>query len=293
MSQRRLNRVCGKSIFTIFILGLNNRSLPLRKSFFLHLGSLGLVPGLQFVDFVHRGRLILWEDTIESLGIGPLSHLHLRFLVPGGANKDVPEASSSNSRSKRKRNSERMGVILDAEGLNSEGEPEKSTTRKPKKQKTASKPVAESDPEDEDFPRTVTVAESLPTKSVPTTTRKSKVKAKEKAKDKSTATPVPKGKKNKGKEKAVDSASQTIAPQVATVRDESSPSPEPQPLKPKAQAKRNRIYMFYESVATAADGKVVAGSKYWRCRLGNQKTLEITKGVNYNTSSSFSCDSRP
>jgi hypothetical protein len=30
-----------------------------------------------------------------------------------------------------------MGVILDAEGLNSEGEPEKSTTGKPKKQKTA------------------------------------------------------------------------------------------------------------------------------------------------------------
>ncbi|KAJ7686426.1 hypothetical protein B0H14DRAFT_2654298 [Mycena olivaceomarginata] len=134
---------------------------------------------------------------MESLGIGPLSHLHLRFLVP-----DVPEASSSNSRSKRKRNSERMGVILDAEGLNSEGDPEKSTTRKPKKQKTASKPVAESDPEDEDFPSSSSgedsdsdvamvisneeVAESLPTKSVPTTTRKSKVKAKEKAKDKST-----------------------------------------------------------------------------------------------------------
>jgi hypothetical protein len=102
-SQRRLHRVCVKSVFTIFVLGLNHRSLPLRKSFFLvrypestshnryrqNYDTRDLSAPRQFRS--SAGSTICrfctsWSPNIvggynmESLGIGLLSDLHLRFL---------------------------------------------------------------------------------------------------------------------------------------------------------------------------------------------------------------------
>ena len=55
-----------------------------------HLISLGLVPtNRQHLYFTHGGRRVNWTDTMQSLGLGPLSHLQMRVIVPGGANAGV------------------------------------------------------------------------------------------------------------------------------------------------------------------------------------------------------------
>jgi hypothetical protein len=50
--------------------------------------DLGLVPsdGRSYLYFTVETRRISWEDTLEALDIGPLSHLNLRMTRLGGAN---------------------------------------------------------------------------------------------------------------------------------------------------------------------------------------------------------------
>jgi hypothetical protein len=59
------------------------------EQIFRILEALGLVPteGKDQFYFTHRGQKIEWTDTMESLGAGPLSHLFLTLIVPGGAKR--------------------------------------------------------------------------------------------------------------------------------------------------------------------------------------------------------------
>ena len=59
------------------------------EQIFRILEALGLVPmeGKHQFYFTHSGRKIEWTDTMESLGVGPLSHLFLTLIVPGGAKR--------------------------------------------------------------------------------------------------------------------------------------------------------------------------------------------------------------
>ncbi|KAJ7794738.1 hypothetical protein B0H14DRAFT_2621657 [Mycena olivaceomarginata] len=138
------------SVFTIFIRGLVGRSLPILVTkhttvykIYRHLLDLRLVPrvGLSNLYFTVGGRRVSWDDTMESLKLGPISHLDLRIRMPGGANPD-PEASSSSLPTKRKRDEKRMQNILTAENLDSDGNPEgdqpKKSARKPRKKKARS-----------------------------------------------------------------------------------------------------------------------------------------------------------
>jgi hypothetical protein len=61
-----------------------------------HLLSLGLVPANhQHLYFTHGSRRVNWTDTMQSLGLGPLSHLQMRIIVPGGANAGMFSIISS------------------------------------------------------------------------------------------------------------------------------------------------------------------------------------------------------
>ncbi|KAJ7171892.1 hypothetical protein C8R43DRAFT_944432 [Mycena crocata] len=89
--------------------------------------SLGCVPtgGTVQLYFTHAGQHVNWDDMIESLGLGLLSHLHMRARTLGGA--------------------------TDAEGLDEWGEPDKSKPcQLPRKPKRKAQPVA-TNLEDNDF----------------------------------------------------------------------------------------------------------------------------------------------
>ncbi|KAJ7305612.1 hypothetical protein DFH08DRAFT_1089004 [Mycena albidolilacea] len=71
MSQRRVNTVCGKSRFTIFVTGFRSRSLPVLVTdhttvadIYHYLMSIGIVPsGLQQLYLTHLGRRVAWADN--------------------------------------------------------------------------------------------------------------------------------------------------------------------------------------------------------------------------------------
>jgi hypothetical protein len=58
---------------------------------YMHLMSLGVVPtaGPLHLYFTHAGHRVSWSDTMQSLGMGPLSHLQMRIVIPGGADPGV------------------------------------------------------------------------------------------------------------------------------------------------------------------------------------------------------------
>jgi hypothetical protein len=110
MSQRRLDRTCGKRQFTIFVVGASHRPLPIgeqlifiyllgsisytlvvtnyttAREIYSHISKLGLAPtNPVYFYFIFDRRRVLWTDSVGSLGLGPLSHLHLRLRVSGGA----------------------------------------------------------------------------------------------------------------------------------------------------------------------------------------------------------------
>ncbi|KAJ7477879.1 hypothetical protein B0H11DRAFT_1917038 [Mycena galericulata] len=145
MSQRRLERTCGKHRFTIFILGVHHRSLPMAVTaaltpddLYSRLAELGLAPAnRKCFYFSYRGRRIPWEEALGAYGVSNLSHLQLNLVILGGGNQDQPTASSS--RPHRERNTSRIDKILEAERMDEDGNPE---------------PIAQpvnSDPDDSDF----------------------------------------------------------------------------------------------------------------------------------------------
>ncbi|KAJ7875901.1 hypothetical protein B0H14DRAFT_2568497 [Mycena olivaceomarginata] len=127
MSQRRMDQIYGngQQWYTIFVIGLKSRSLPVLYALYGHLISLGLVPtNRQHLYFTHGGRRVNWTDTMQSLGLGPLSHLQMRVIVPGGANAEA----GSSRRPGQYKDSTRMADILAAEGVDEFGKPEKART---------------------------------------------------------------------------------------------------------------------------------------------------------------------
>ncbi|KAJ7897867.1 hypothetical protein B0H14DRAFT_3424731 [Mycena olivaceomarginata] len=215
MSQRRMNTVCGKSRFTIFVTGFRSRSLPVLVTdhttvadIYRYLMSIGIVPsGLQQLYFTHLGRRVAWADKMGSLGLGALSHLHLRVRVLGGANEDGPEPGPS--RPVRTRNSEREQLMKDVyneEKLDEFGNVKKPT-RTTVKRKRKEKPV-NTDSEDNDFRGNSDsstddseiedviandeVAASLPTRTLPkNASRKGKAPEKKRAKRTQNDSPAP------------------------------------------------------------------------------------------------------
>ncbi|KAJ7044401.1 hypothetical protein C8F04DRAFT_1174834 [Mycena alexandri] len=116
MSQRRLNQICGKPkppftlfwdfkpTFTIFVTGFGSRSLPLpvtgnttTADIYRCLESLGFVSttGHEYYYFTYCGRRVGWDDTMDELGLGALSHLHLHLRVLGGVNGVFAMAAAS------------------------------------------------------------------------------------------------------------------------------------------------------------------------------------------------------
>ncbi|KAF7333142.1 Transposase-like protein [Mycena venus] len=322
MSKRRLSRVCGKSLFTIFILGACRRSLPVlvtqetsMDEIYQHLEDLTLVPstGPRYLYFSVKGRRTAWEDTVESLGIGPMSHLFLKIPVPGGADDGNAEGASSHT--KRKRNAERMKAVLEAEDMDSDGNPVdgqvKKAPRKKRKVKAKATP-ADTDPEDLNFtsgesedsdsePDVVItneeLAESLPAKTAKASTRNKapagpvKMSANSKGKGKARAHPVPEHSPLEPPSTPVnvDASSPVAGPskraKKSSNRNADASSPVAGPSKrAKKSNNRNPIYHFYEKLTTNADSEEEEGTVYWKCWHGNRKTFKITEAMHHNTS---------
>ncbi|KAJ7110882.1 hypothetical protein C8R44DRAFT_883350 [Mycena epipterygia] len=96
-----MHQTCGQQRYTVFIRGLKTRSVPVPfvtdptsiSEIYDHLISLQLVPlSPDGLYFTHGSRRVAWSDTAKSLGLGPLSHLDLRVVVPGGANSTGDES---------------------------------------------------------------------------------------------------------------------------------------------------------------------------------------------------------
>ncbi|KAJ7812154.1 hypothetical protein B0H14DRAFT_2605949 [Mycena olivaceomarginata] len=319
MSQRRRNQLFRRSkpTFTIFVMGFRSRSLPISVTgdttiaqIYGHVESkLGVVLTTvhNYYYFTYMGHRIDWEHTVESLGIGALSHLQMRLRVWGGAHTgSAPQASTS--RSGRKANQTRMAEAI-AEDL--------AVPSPPKRRRRKSKPKPQnSDPEDSDFSGSESsesdtdieevipneeLASTLPTKTVPEKSRRKTVESQPTKRRKTTH-------KDGG-----DDAVPTSAPDDATVMpdaaptsapDDATPMPEAGPsssaTKDKGKTKlgvgvgsgpnqqkqgntSNPIYLFYESVTTDAQGKYTPGSKYWKSYFGEREIIEITEGANWNT----------
>ncbi|KAJ7501664.1 hypothetical protein B0H11DRAFT_2224539 [Mycena galericulata] len=100
MSQRRLERTCGKHRFTIFILGVHHRSLPMAVTaaltpddLYSRLAELGLAPASRkCFCFSYRGRRIPWEEALGAYGVSNLSHLQLNLVILGGGNQDPDDS---------------------------------------------------------------------------------------------------------------------------------------------------------------------------------------------------------
>ncbi|KAJ7845133.1 hypothetical protein B0H14DRAFT_3455163 [Mycena olivaceomarginata] len=231
---------------------------------------------------------LLWTDTVASAGLGPLSHLYLRLRLPGGANPDDDEPSSS--RSHRKRNTKRLDEFIQAEQLDEFGNPtpsRQSTKRKRARKPKKSAPVENSDPEDSDFSGEDTssnsdieevisndeLAASLPSKTISPRSH-------------SRAGKPPK-KKSKGKGKAVEppvpsSSSLNTPSELNPIGATSIPAVAPNPPKP-PRRKRNPIHYFFEEVDQHGDGSVEEGARYYKCYLSNRKVLKIGRKMNHNT----------
>ncbi|KAJ7876970.1 hypothetical protein B0H13DRAFT_2347391 [Mycena leptocephala] len=259
------------------------------------LTDLGLVPANRTCFyFTYQGRRIAWEEAIGAYGVSNLSHLQLNLAVLGGgkqAHPDQPIASSS--RPRRDRDTTRIDEVLEAEQMDSDGNPEnprKSTKRKrptKSKPKVKAKPIVNSDPEDLDFETdesddtssssnesdieevlpNAELADSLPTKTIPENSRR---------RHRSNQPPK---KKVKGKAKATDPPEQ---PDSST--QPSTPvQPSTAPKKRNTPKSRNAIYYFFEEVDQHADGSVEEGARYYKCYLGNRKVLKIGCKMNHNT----------
>ncbi|KAJ7321009.1 hypothetical protein DFH08DRAFT_970311 [Mycena albidolilacea] len=291
------------SVFTVFIRGLGGCSLPILVTkyttvyeIYQHLLDLGVVPktGINNLFFTVGGRRVSWDDTMESLKLGPISHLDLRIRVPGGANPD-PEASSSSLPAKRKRNEKRMQNILTAEDQDSDGNPEgnrpKKSARKSRKKKARRDDTAKTDAEDNDFSSgsesdsdsdvelvmtNEELADSLLAKTVVEGSRRK------------TSQPVkptknPAKSKGKGKGKAMVSEPPVVIPDATAESNTDTGSSKAAKKKPG----RSPIYLLYELVAQDADGSQLEGARYYKCYLGNRTIISITAGSNYNTKSSL------
>ncbi|KAJ7807655.1 hypothetical protein B0H14DRAFT_3763952 [Mycena olivaceomarginata] len=292
MSDRRKRALCGPPQFMVFVLGSSHRSIPMTvtgcttfSEIYAQLEDLELVPPGRRTAFYldHGGRRVLWSETLASRGTGPLSYLHLRLLVFGGANEHQAEASSSRSRPARNRDNRRFEALVQAEGLDEFGNPETPKRQQKRKRpapkaKENGKEVENSDPKDADFSgpssdessdsdieevlSNAEFAESLPTKTIPEASRRRKA---------TTKADKPPKKKSKGKSKVA-------APSV--IADEDDPMPPPSPPQ---QKKRNAIYHFFEQVDEHRDGSVEEGARYYKCYLGSRRVFKITRKMNYNT----------
>ncbi|KAJ7112460.1 hypothetical protein C8R43DRAFT_961855 [Mycena crocata] len=113
-----------------------------------HLISPACVPtgGTVQLYFTHAGQRVNWDDMIKSFGLGPLSHLHMRARTLGGATGDSEPGSSH-----RHKDTARMDKILDAEGLDEWGEPDKSKPHQPHRKSKRKAPPVNTDSEDNNF----------------------------------------------------------------------------------------------------------------------------------------------
>ncbi|KAJ7856960.1 hypothetical protein B0H14DRAFT_3135922 [Mycena olivaceomarginata] len=230
--------------------------------------------------YSHLSDRLLWTDTVGSVGLGPMSHLFLRIQVPGGAT-DAPEASS---RSRRDRNTKRLDEFIELEKLDEFGNPEatkQSTKRKRPHKRQNPLPAENSDPDDLDYSAddnsssdddiqeiisNEELADSLPSKTLPESSRRPKDSA-------------PPKKKSKGKGKAPDPLAAS-----SSIHNIPSTSSQPVPQPPKARRKtRNPIYYFFEEVNENSDGSVEENARYFKCYLGNRRVLKIGQKMNGST----------
>ncbi|KAF7334416.1 hypothetical protein MVEN_02270900 [Mycena venus] len=91
----------GKRQYTLFVMGLKSLAIPAVvtddttiNDVYDQLKSLRFVPTGSHQDsdlyFTHRGRRVTWTDTMESLGLGPLSHLHVRCRFRSSMEIEIP-----------------------------------------------------------------------------------------------------------------------------------------------------------------------------------------------------------
>ncbi|KAJ7762698.1 hypothetical protein B0H14DRAFT_2633920 [Mycena olivaceomarginata] len=178
--------------------------------------------------------------------------------------------------------------VLEAEQLDSDGNPEnprKSVKRKrPSKSKSnaEAKPTANSGPDDSDFGTgesdgassgsdsdieevlpNAELADFLPTKTIPENSRRRR-------------TNQPPQKKSKDKAKATDPPPDSSTPSTPV-------QPSTVPKKRKAPKPRNTIYYFFKEVDQNADGSVEEGARYYKCYLGNRKVFKIGRKMSHNT----------
>ncbi|KAJ7454880.1 hypothetical protein FB451DRAFT_1184708 [Mycena latifolia] len=120
-------------LMTVFLVVMKNTMV---HHIFEILADLGLVSanGQDQFYFTHNGRKIAWIDTMESLGIGPVSHLFLKLIVPGGARGEKRSPSSSPSPPAKKKSKSYSAMTQsktvytdedDAEDEDNEGPPHK------------------------------------------------------------------------------------------------------------------------------------------------------------------------
>ncbi|KAJ7330967.1 hypothetical protein DFH08DRAFT_940207 [Mycena albidolilacea] len=304
MSQRRVNTVCGKSRFTIFVTGFRSRSLPVLVTdhttvadIYHYLMSIGIVPsGLQQLYFTHLGRRVAWADNWVHWVWGHCLICICVFVSREAQMKPGP------SRPVRTRNPEREQLMKDVyneEKLDEFGNVKKPT-RTTVKRKRKEKPV-NTDSEDNDFRGNSDsstddseiedviandeVAASLPTHTLPkNASRKGKAPEKKRAKRTQNDSPAPSASTSTA---TVNTTTASSTPTASTSTNPGPPPPIPAPKKRKGGGKKTlAIYLFFEEVDSPANGVAVEGSQYFKCWLGNRGTIEIPSTARHNVSSS-------
>ncbi|KAK6985093.1 hypothetical protein R3P38DRAFT_3210432 [Favolaschia claudopus] len=253
-----------------------------------HLEDLHLIPRNRRSQFYFTadGQQVTSGSTLHSLGIGPLSHLSLRIRILGGADEG---GEGSASRSKRKRDTTHMSEIIQAEDLDSDGNPEADRPTK-KKVKPRAAEGDNTDPEDKDFTSGATsdsdseasitmtneeIANSLTPPRLRTLPPRRKAPSK----------------KDKGKNRASSRCTNghnTVLEQrrLFEQRGVLEYGGGPRAMQhPRINRSNNRspIYLFYEDVECDSDGEKEDGSRYWKCRHGKRRIFTITKSMRDNT----------
>ncbi|KAJ7080219.1 hypothetical protein B0H15DRAFT_804195 [Mycena belliarum] len=276
MSARRRKALFQEEWYTIFIMGLNSRSLPVLVTDDTTIGEI----------YEHLRYTSLTAD-VGSAGPKLLDHWALEHFHISICTSLFLAALPGNTQPARTHGKSRMEEVLAAEHLDEFGMPENPRSKRAAPRKRKAKPV-NTDSEDEDFGggdddsdsdseievvlSNEEVADSLPSRTLPKNTERA-----------GKPRPKKRPKKNPAAAPAI-----SPSPVASTSTSTAAPATTPPVTRPsdKKQRKgggRTPIHFFFEDVTAAADGSVEEGAQYHKCYLGNKDIICITAGSRHDT----------